>query len=106
MRHGNLSADIPNALPAELFTPLAARGRVRIERIVSRGHASPPDFWYDQPEHELVVVMSGAARIGFADGRERALGPGDWLEIPAHVRHRVVETAADHDTIWLAIFYP
>ena len=44
----NLFADLPHHLPDELFTPLLDAA-VRIERIVSHGHASPADFWYDQP---------------------------------------------------------
>jgi cupin 2 domain-containing protein len=29
--------------------------------------------------------------------------PGDWVEIPAHVRHRVESTQADPPTVWLAV---
>src|SRR5215831_3544246 len=32
----------------EEFTQLLRAPAVRIERIVSHGHASPPGFWYDQ----------------------------------------------------------
>lgn len=40
---------------------------LRIERIISTGQSSAPDFWYDQPEAEWVVLLSGAARLRFAD---------------------------------------
>ena len=42
---GNLFAGIPDTLAAEQLTALLTTPNVRIERIVSRGHASPPGFW-------------------------------------------------------------
>jgi cupin 2 domain-containing protein len=101
---GNLSEGIPAHLPEELVTVLAAGPGVRIERIVSRGHASPPGFWYDQEEDELVLLVSGAARLQIEGGPELALGEGDWVELPRHLRHRVAWTAPDRDTVWLAVF--
>ena len=48
--------------------------------------------------------MAGAARLHFADGDLRFdLRPGDWVEIPAHARHRVEWTQADPPTVWLAV---
>jgi cupin 2 domain-containing protein len=37
----NLFDDLPRGLPEEFVTILASAGDVRIERIVSHGHASP-----------------------------------------------------------------
>jgi len=85
---------------------LAAGNGVRVERIVSHGHCSPAGFWYDQGEAEWVVLLSGAARIGFADGSEVTLTPGDHLHLPAHTRHRVTWTDPARATVWLAVFYP
>ena len=31
--------------------------------------------------------------------------PGDWIHIPAGLRHRVEGTALDTETIWLALHY-
>ena len=80
-RH-NLGEAIPADLPEE-FSEILARGKnVRIERIVSRGHASEPGFWYDQDEEEFVLVVSGKARLEFTqDPEPMVLGPGDWLVI-------------------------
>lgn len=106
VRRGNLAEAIPAALPAELVTVLAG-GAARVERIVSRGHSSPSGFWYDQDEHEWVAVIAGAARLELADGgtiHTVALGPGDWIDLPRHCRHRVAWTTPDTDTIWLAVF--
>jgi cupin 2 domain-containing protein len=44
----NLLADLPTHLPQEHIDELVASPNVRIERIVSHGHASPDGFWYDQ----------------------------------------------------------
>jgi cupin 2 domain-containing protein len=88
----------------ELFTTLLEAGNVRVERIVSRGHASPEDFWYDQPQHEWVLVLQGAARLRFED-RTIDLKPGDFVNIPAHHKHRVEWTTLDEPTIWLAVHY-
>ncbi|NLB05774.1 MAG: cupin, partial [Desulfobulbaceae bacterium] len=88
---GNLFAGIGEGKRDEgLLTTLAKRPGVHIERIVSTGQASPPGFWYDQDWGEWVVLLSGAALLRFADEDEpRHLGPGDWVDIPAHCRHRV-----------------
>jgi cupin 2 domain-containing protein len=102
---GNLDGAIPGDLPEELVTVLATGQDVRVERIVSHGQASPPDFWYDQEEHEFVLVSAGRARVRFESGETMELGPGDYLNIPAHFRHRVDWTDPDTDTIWLAVFY-
>ena len=102
----NLLAGIPTALPEELVDVLVDTARVRIERIVSRGQSSPPGFWYEQAEHEWVLLLRGRARLGFDHGaREVELGEGDHLFIPAGRRHRVAWTDPDSETIWVAVFF-
>ena len=89
----------------ERVEPLASTRGVRVERIVSKGHASPADFWYDQAEDEWVTLTSGAARLKLRDPDETVdLKPGDHLLIPAHRRHRVEWTAPGEDTVWIAVF--
>ena len=100
----DLFADLPATLPQERVDAILARSNVRIERIVSLGHASPAGFWYDQAEHEFVVLLRGAARVRF-DDETVELRPGSCLDIPAHRRHRVEWTTPDEPTIWLAVFY-
>ena len=75
----------------------------RVERIISRGEASPADFWYDQAEDEWVMLAAGTATVAFEDSRVR-LRVGDWLLIPARCRHRVASTSKD--AVWLAVFLP
>jgi cupin 2 domain-containing protein len=100
-----LFTPLPPGAPAELLTPLLAGRTFRVERIVSRGHASPPGFWYDQPEHEWVLLVAGQARLQFEGQPPVPLRPGDHLNIPARRRHRVDWTTPDEETIWLAIHY-
>lgn len=102
----NLLSDLPKSAAHELFETLATAGQTRIERIVSLGHHSPPDFWYDQNEHEFVLILQGAARLRFEDDDEPiAMAPGDCLTIPAGRRHRVEWTSPDEPTVWLAVFF-
>ncbi|WP_345246131.1 cupin domain-containing protein [Nibrella saemangeumensis] len=62
----------------------------RLERIVSRGHQSPPDYWYDQTEHEWVLVLQGEAILEVeAQTDSIRLSAGMHVNIPAHLRHRV-----------------
>lgn len=102
----NLFDDIPDHLPDELFTTLLENAQVRIERIVSHGHASPPGFWYDQDQQEWVVVLRGTARIHF-EGEEALveMKAGDFITIAAHRRHRVAWTTPDEPTVWLAVHF-
>lgn len=103
----NLYADLPKeGLPDELFATLLSRDGIRIERIVSTGHASPPGFWYDQPEEEWVVLLTGAAALRFEDETDvRQLKPGDWIFIDRHRRHRVDWTDPGNPTVWLAVYF-
>ncbi|WP_028995021.1 cupin domain-containing protein [Azonexus hydrophilus] len=103
----NLFAGLPSAaLADEQFASILQRPGLRIERIVSTGQASPPDFWYDQDEGEWVVLLQGEAKLRFADEADaRQLRAGDFIDIAPHRQHRVDWTAPDQVTVWLAVFY-
>ncbi len=102
----NLLADVAASVPDELFQTLLATSHVRVERIVSHGHASPEGFWYEQDDHEWVLLVSGAARLRFeGDDELVVMTPGSYLEILARRRHRVDWTDPTQTTIWLAIHY-
>ena len=102
----NLFQDIPENLTHELVEKLVEHPALRIERIVSRGQASPTGCWYDQDEHEWVMILAGKAELQ-VEGREPSicLHPGDTYHFPAHMKHRVLWTAPNQDTIWLAVFW-
>ncbi len=106
MKPGNFFADIPDTLPQELIETIHESKNIRIERIVSDGQYSDEGFWYDQEQSEWIIVLSGRARLEFASSDELVeLGPGDYLNIPAHCRHRVAWTDPQTKTIWLAVHY-
>jgi cupin 2 domain-containing protein len=100
----NLFADLLSNLPDELFTTLLEANDLRIERIVSHGHVSPEGFWYDQDQHEWVILLQGAARLSI-EGNIEELKPGDFINIPARQKHRIEWTTHDERTVWLAVFY-
>jgi cupin 2 domain-containing protein len=107
----NLFAGIDPSAAEEVFTELAGGGRFRLERIVSTGqttpqNATPGGEWYDQDAVEWVLVVQGRAEVLFeGEDGPRALGPGDYVLIPAHVRHRVTWTDPDRPTVWLALHF-
>jgi cupin 2 domain-containing protein len=105
MNRGSLFAGIPiGVLPDELLHVLWQTPTLRVERIVSRGHATPPEQWYDQDADEWVIVLTGSAALRL-DGRDELLElrPGDYVLLAAHVRHRVEWTDPNEDTVWLAV---
>ena len=105
MNRGSLLAELGSPGAEELVTTLATGSASRIERIVSHAHQSPQGFWYEQEQTEWVLIVRGRAAVEIEGEGEVTLEPGDWLEIPAHCRHRVSWTAASEPTIWLAVFF-
>lgn len=111
-------ASVKNAKPANLFALpvqlppdevteiLLRHDGVRVEKIISTGQASPPDFWYDQAEDEWVAVLQGEAALQWEDGSMTVMRSGAWLLIPAHKKHRVHFTSQEPPCIWLALFLP
>lgn len=99
----NIFAQLPAQLEQERFDELLRAEHLRIERIVSQGQTSPD--WYDQIDNEWVMVLEGSGTILFEDGVEVELNKGDYIDIPAHRRHKVIWTDPDNLTVWLAIFY-
>ena len=102
----NIFENLPEKMTEETIETLSETGDVRIERIVSNGQASPSGFWYDQPWNEYVILLRGRAGL-LIDGEQNAMvmEPGDYLDIRAHVKHRVEWTDPDHETVWLAVHY-
>jgi cupin 2 domain-containing protein len=105
MNLNNIFTSIPENIQEEMFEDLLKTDQIRIERILSKGQSSPAEGWYDQAEHEWVMVLEGSGVLLFEDGRKITLNKGDFYHIPAHVRHRVAWTDPDRVTVWLAVFY-
>jgi cupin 2 domain-containing protein len=100
----NLFSELPVNLPEELIETIVDAADIRVERIVSTGHASPPGFWFDQAESEWVVVLRGEAVLAFED-ETQTMRPGDYVLIPPHRKHRVNSTSSKEPTVWLAVFF-
>lgn len=107
MKQGNLFADLPaGQMPHEVTESLVSAQGLHIERIISTGQATAEGEWLDQDRDEWVVLLQGDAALQFEGERdEHVMIPGDWLHIPARQHHRVVRTAPDKPTIWLAVHY-
>jgi cupin 2 domain-containing protein len=66
----------------------------------------PADEWFDQDRDEFILVLPGRGAV-VDDGREGeiVLTLGDYLQLPAGVRHRVAWTDAHGLTVWLAMHH-
>jgi len=94
----------PPDLPNETFDDLLAVPGLRIERIVSHGHVSPPDFCYEQDWDEWVLVLEGEAHLEVeGKGEMIRLCRGDHVWLPTGCRHRVAYTSTEPPVIWLAV---
>ncbi|MCB2182738.1 MAG: cupin domain-containing protein [Desulfobulbaceae bacterium] len=106
MRCKNIFSDIPDKIPEEIFENILQNDSFILERIVSKNHATPAGEWYDQKKDEWVILLQGAAGL-LIEGEKNpvTLKPGDHILLPAHLKHRVEWTAADEETIWLALLF-
>lgn len=107
MKTSNIFSNIPEQLKEELFEELLCKDGLKIERIVSDGHASPDgeNEWYDQESHEWVILLEGEAILSFQKSEDVRLRSGDYINIPAHTKHKVLWTTPKSRTIWLALHY-
>jgi cupin 2 domain-containing protein len=101
----NIFKNIPKPSENEFFEELISKNGVKIERIVSFGHTAKEFEWYDQDSDEWVILLKGEAVISFMDEDDIRLKAGDYINIPAHKKHRVSWTKPDEETIWLAVHY-
>lgn len=111
IRHGNVLSNVPSdgsRLAEESFLTLldGVAGPLTLKRIVSTGHSTPLDEWYDQDDDEWCIVLRGSARLlieGESDARQ--MDCGDWVYLPRKVRHRVAWTDPAQTTVWLALHH-
>jgi cupin 2 domain-containing protein len=69
-----------------------------VSQILSGTLSGPAD--YDQEHDEWALVVTGGAVL-VVEGERLELGPGDWVVLPAHVRHRLAETRPG--TSWVTV---
>ena len=106
MNSNNLFSKIPHFMQEEISETLLKNENLKLERIISSGQATTPGEWFDQNTNEWVILLSGSAGLRFEDEEERCIMyPGDYVQIPAHKRHRVEWTDSEQKTVWLALHY-
>jgi len=104
MDGGNLFANLPAASSHEVSERIVEKRGVVIERIVSLGQATPGGEWFDGDRDEWVVLLTGGAGVRIdGESAPRTLTPGDYLYLPARLRHRVEWTDPRRATVWLAV---
>ena len=102
----NIYSDIQKHAPDEILENIIQTDQFKIERIISRGHATAEGEWYDQDKNEWVLVLKGNAGLLFEGSDENVtMKTGDYINIPAHQKHRVEWTDPGEETIWLAVHY-
>ncbi len=95
---------LPAARDREAFRVLQKEKGFRIERIVSRGQATPAGRWLCSKAAEWVIVLRGRARLLFkGTGKKLTLKAGDYVFIPGGTCHRVDWTVPGRRTVWLAV---
>lgn len=95
---GNLFEGAQPPAMGETFETLLAHKNLVIERILSSAEiASSIDV---QIQDEWVLLLRGEATLEVED-QAIALRAGDYLFLPAHTPHRVMDVSAG--AIWLAI---
>ena len=118
MKTQNIFAKIPKKLSRELFNTILSKKNIKIERIISKNNITPKGKWYNQDKNEFVILLKGSAELLFFPdkkypndakqeilhkGHKIKMKTGDYINIPAHIKHRVDKTGKK--TIWLAVFY-
>ncbi len=96
----NVHRNLPVVKQGEQFETWLTCKNVVIERIVSSDQLDLAT--YDQAPDVWVMLVQGRARLEL-EGHELTLEPGDTLLIPAHAKHRVLETSKEPQCIWLAV---
>ena len=102
----NIFSAIHKQDTAEIIETIILTHEFKIERIISRGHTTAEGEWYNQDKNEWVLVLKGSARLLFEGDDETVnMNAGNYVNIPAHRKHRVEWTDPEVETIWLVIHY-
>lgn len=96
---------IPAKNEDELFETLCRDKNVHIERIISNGQTTQKGKWLKQDHNEWILILQGKATLELENTEAINLEKGDYLLIPAKLKHRVSFTSKNPVCIWLAIHF-
>jgi len=105
MKTSNIFEHIPKDLQEEIFEDIVKTDKLQIQRIISKGDSTLDSKWYNQTDNEWVIILQGEAILSFKESKDIKLKTGDYINIQAHIVHKVLWTTPDTETIWLAIHY-
>ncbi|MCL5730198.1 MAG: cupin domain-containing protein [Candidatus Pacearchaeota archaeon] len=89
----------------EIFKNIKLMENARIE-LVRSNYNEIPSRIYDQEEDEFVMIVKGRAKLLLEQNDKPEIveiNPGDYLTIPRHMKHKVMET--EKDTYWVTVLY-
>jgi cupin 2 domain-containing protein len=86
-------------LEDEIFEVLHKQKGIKISHIISSSKLKSIE--YDQEEDEFVLLLEGEALLEI-EGKEKMIKKGEYLFLPAHTKHKVLEVK--QNTHWLAIY--
>ena len=95
----NIFSEIPDRLKDELFEDIISSKNIKIERIISDGHTSPKNGWYESKQNEWVILLQGEAILSFDKGDDLTLNVGDYVNIPSLKKHKVSYTSKSQKSI-------
>jgi len=106
IKKGNIfEKNFQNESGDEIFENIYADKKIKIERIISTGQITPENEWLSDKQPEWVILLQGNAIIMLESKEEVLLDKGDYLFIPAGVKHRVEYTSSEPESIWLAFHF-
>ena len=88
---------LPKGVKVKIFAHDPVMKRIDMKVKFPKGYVEPV---HTHKSWHSILVTKGRMCVAGKD-----LRPGDYVEIPAHARHRVTWTDPDQATVWLAIHY-
>ena len=101
-KHNLLDPPDDSDTHSEVFEDIIRTENLLIEKIVSNGQITPEGEWYDPEVDEWILLFKGKAMLLFEHDELLEMSSGDYIMIPAHCRHRVVNTSTEPNCVWLA----
>jgi len=89
----------------ENYTTLLLGNRFHLEKITSKGYATPNDKWIVEKTNEFVMLLKGKAELLIENGQKIKLDEGDYFLIPKNTKHKVIQTSRKPLCYWLTIHY-